>query len=68
MEELKNAKEVILKNDTRWNSQLSMVKRILDLDLEDVVEKRELMLSTREKATLNSFVLIFEPFQTVTDL
>ncbi len=34
--ELKNEKQVVVKNDTRWNSQLKMVRRILELDLEDV--------------------------------
>ena len=67
--ELKNDKGVVLKNDTRWNSQLKMAKRILELDLDDVTEnKRELQLSAREKALLNSFVSIFEPFEIATDL
>ena len=66
--ELANKHQVILKNDTRWNSQLKMVRRILELDLQSVVEKNELMLSTHEKAILNSFVLIFEPFEITTDL
>ena len=41
----KNAKGVVLKNDTRWNSHLNMVRRVLELDLEDVVDRRELMLT-----------------------
>ena len=64
---LANEYQVILKNDTRWNSQLKMVRRIVELDLQNVVEKSEVMLSTREKAILNSFVLIFEPFEIAID-
>ena len=45
-----------------------MVRRILELDLQNVVEKSELMLSTREKPILNSFVFIFEPFEIATNL
>ncbi len=66
--ELANEHQVIVKNDTRWNSQLKMVRRILELDLQNVVEKSELLLSTREKAILSSFVHIFEPFEIATDL
>lgn len=65
--ELKNEKGVVLKNDTRWNSQLKMVRRILELDLEDVIERRELQVSLRERAILQNFVSIFEQFEIATD-
>ncbi len=63
-----NEKGMIAKNDTRWNSQLKMIRRIMELDLTGVVEKKELHLSSHEKTVLRSFVCIFEPFETATDL
>ena len=45
-----------------------MVTRILELNLEGVTDKKELQLSSHEKAILKSFVAIFEPFEIATNL
>ena len=66
--ELKNRLGIVNKNNTRWNSQLKMVRRLLELDIEDVIDKNELKLSVHDKAILKSFVLIFEHFEIATDL
>ena len=66
--ESRNEKGLISKNDTRWNSQLKMVRRVLELDFKGVTEKKELLLSSQDKAILESFVSIFEPFEIATDL
>ena len=44
--EKQNKKGVIPKNDIRWNSQLKMVRRILELNLEGVTDKKELVIFT----------------------
>ena len=45
-----------------------MVRRVLELDFKGVTEKKELLLSSQDKAILESFVSIFEPFEIATDL
>ena len=61
-------KALISKNETRWNSQLKMVRRVIELDVNEVVEKRELHLSSHEKNIIREFVEIFEPFEDATDI
>lgn len=45
-------KILIAKNETRWNSQLKMVWQIVEVDVDKVIEKRELHLTSYEKAVL----------------
>ena len=56
-------KTLLAKNDTRWNSQLKMVRRIVEIDVDKVVEKRELYLTSYEKAVLQELVEVLEPFE-----
>ena len=58
----------LLKNDTRWNSQLKMVRRIVEIDVDKVVEKHELYLTSYEKAVLRELVEVLEPFEEATDI
>ena len=60
-------KTLISKNDTRWNSQLKIVWRLLEAELDEVIEKGELRLNGHEKNLLREFVEIFEPFEEATD-
>ena len=61
-------KMLVSKNETRWNSQLKMVRRAIELDTNEVIAKRELHLSNHEKSILQEFVDIFEPFEDATDI
>ena len=61
-------KPLIAKNETRWNSQLKMVRRIIEIDVDKVVEKRELYLTSYEKAVLRELVEVLEPFEEATDI
>ena len=61
-------KTLIAKNETRWNSQLKMVRRIIEVDIDKVVEKRELCLTSDEKAVLRELVEVLEPFEEATDI
>jgi len=56
------------KNDTRWNSQLKMVRQIVEIDVDKVVEKRELHLTSYEKGVLRELVEVLEPFEEATDI
>ena len=51
----KNQKSIISKNETRWNSQLKMVRRISELDLEDVLDQKELQLSAHNRVILKFY-------------
>lgn len=55
---------MLAKNDTRWNSQLLMVHRLMNLDdtqdVNNVIVKRELALSTSDKVALRQLVVIFD--------
>ena len=61
-------KTLVAKNETRWNSQLKMVRRLLEIDVEKVVEKQDLLLTSYEKSILRELVDILEPFEDATDL
>ena len=50
-------KTLVAKNDTRWNSQLKMVQRIIEGH-----RKKELQLTSCEKAVLRELVEVLEPF------
>ena len=56
---------MINSNDTRWNSQLKMVRQLLKLDLDGVIENDKLIC---DKVILKSFVSIFEHVEIATDL
>ena len=45
-------KTLIVKNARRWNSQLKMVRRIVEIDIDKVVEKQELHIISYKKAVL----------------
>ena len=64
--EKQNKKGIIPKNDTRWNSQLIMARRISKPNLEGVTDKKELQLSSHEKAILKSFVAIRNSHRSIT--
>ena len=38
-------KPLVAKNETRWNSQLKTIRRIVEVDVDKVVEKRELSVT-----------------------
>ena len=60
-------KVLIAKNDTRWNSQLMMVMRLLEVDdINGIVSKKDLHLSLTDKAVLQELVQVFEPFEEAT--
>ena len=62
-------KVLIAKNDTRWNSQLMMVMRLLEVDdINGIVSKKDLHLSLTDKAVLQELVQVFEPFEEPTKL
>ena len=61
-------KTLVSKNETRLNSQLKMVRRVIELDVNEVVEKREFHLTVHEKNILQEFVEIFQPFENATDI
>ena len=60
---------LISKNETCWNSQLEMVRRILELDTNATVDHQcNLTLTSHDKLLLQEFVQIFEKFEDATDL
>ena len=59
---------MIAKNETRWNTQLKMVRRLMEIDTDKVVDKRELHLNAYEKVVLREFAEVFEPFEEATDI
>ena len=60
---------LVSKNETRWNSQLKMVRRILELDTNAIVDHQcDLTLTCHDKLLLQEFVQIFERFEDATDL
>ena len=59
---------MIAKTETRWNTQLKMVRRLMEIDTDKVVDKRELHLNAYEKVVLQEFVEVFEPFEEATDI
>ena len=61
-------KTLVSKNETRWNSQLKMVRRLNEIDVDKVVDRRELHLSAYEKLVLREFVEVLEPFEEATDI
>ena len=64
-------KVLLAKNETRWNSQILMVRQLINLDMQDinnVIEKRELALSTSDKVFLRELVAVFDQFEEVTKL
>ena len=65
-------KVLLAKNKSRWNSQLLMVCQLINLDdtqdINNVIEKRELALSTSDKVVLCEPVAVFDQFEEVTKL
>ena len=65
-------KVLLAKSETRWNSQILMVCRLINLDdtqdINNVIEKRELALSTSDKVFLRELVAVFDQFEEVTKL
>ena len=63
---------MLAKNETRWNSQLLMVRQLINLDdtqdINNVIEKRQLALSTSDKVVLRELVAVFDQFEEVTKL
>ena len=56
---------LVSKNETGWNSQLKMVRQILELDTNAIVDhQRDLTLTSHDKLLLQ----IFERFEDTTDL
>lgn len=45
-----------------------MVRRIVEIDVEKVIEKQDLLLSSYEKSILRELVEILEPFEDATDM
>ena len=67
-------KVLIGKNETRWNSQLMMVRRLIEADdasdLNSIISnsKRELLLTVSDKSALRELVNIFDQFEVVSKL
>ena len=62
-------KVLIAKNDIRWNSQLMMVRHLLEVDdINGIVSKKDLHLSLIDKALLQELVQVFEQFEEATEL
>lgn len=61
-------KTLVSKNETRWNSQLKMVRRLFEIDVDKVVDRRELHLNAYEKLVLRELVEVLEPFEEATDI
>jgi hypothetical protein len=61
-------KTLVSKNETRWNSQLKMIRRLLEIDVEKVVDRKEFSLNSYEKAVLRELVEVLEPFEEATDM
>ena len=61
-------KTVVSRNETRWNSQLKMIRRLVQVNTDEVVEKPELMFTSHEKVVMKELVQILEPFEKATDL
>ena len=61
-------KTLIAKNETRWNSQQKMIHRVVEVDVDKVVEKLELSLTSYEKAVLRELVEVLELFEEATDI
>ena len=67
-------KVLIAKNETRWNSQLMMVRRLIEADdasdLNSIISnsKRELLLTASDKSALRELVNIFDQFEVVSKL
>ena len=61
-------KTLISKNETQWNSQLKMVRRLLEVDLDKVSARTDLRFSSYEKAVLTEFVEVMEPFEEATNI
>ena len=47
---------------------MKIVRRAIEVDINEVLDKRELHLSNHEKNILREFVDIFEPFENATDI
>jgi len=60
-------KTLVSRNETRWNSQVKMVRRLLEVDLSEV-ESEGMLLSGHEKAILKEMVEVLEPFEEATDI
>ena len=67
-------KVLIAKNETRWNSQLMMVCRLIEADDGSIPNsiisniKRELLLTASDKSALHELVNIFDQFEIVSKL
>jgi len=61
-------KTVIPRNETRWNSQLKMIRRLVEVNTDEVVEKPELKFTSHEKVVMKEMIQILEPFEEATDL
>ena len=61
-------KTLVFKNETRWNSQLKMVRRLIEIDVDKVVDRREQHLNAYEKLVLQELVEVLEPFEEATDI
>ena len=60
-------KTLVSRNETRWNSQVKMVRRLLEVDLSEI-ESEGMLLSGHEKAILKEMVEVLEPFEEATDI
>ena len=61
-------KTLVSRNETRWNSQVKMVRRVLEVDPSEVVDGEGLVLTGHEKAILKEMVDVLEPFEEATDI
>ena len=61
-------KILLSRNKTRWNSQIKMVRQVLQVVVNDIVKKKELQLTFLKKNILQDFVEFFERFEDATDI
>lgn len=61
-------KTVVSRNETRWNSELKTIRRLVQVNTDEVVERPELMFTSHEKVVMKELVQILEPFKEATDL
>jgi len=61
-------KTVIPRNETRWNSQLKMVRRLVEVNTDEIVDKPELKFTGHNKVVMKEMIQILEPFEEGTDL
>ena len=59
---------MVSRNETHWNSQLKMIRRLVQVNTDEVVEKPELMFTSHEKVVMKELVKILKSFEEATDL